>query len=589
MKTFFLVLYFAVFTSIGITQDLRKVYFLSEGGFSTGSSKLSLLDVTTGNFTSSIFSPGNLGLYPDGLILHDSFLYVTEQGNFGGNGKIYKLDTLGTVLSSNIFGTNPFSIAISNDKIFVTNGPASNVSVLNLNDLSVITTIAVGVYPQEILAYDGKVFVANNSLWGGDEDSTVSVIDAETNSVIHSINVIKDPSSLAISNNGQLLIGCPGDESTGKIFVVNTNSFQIVDEYTISTYGFGSGINVDKNSNTLYFIAYTNDVVKYDILNGTSELLISSVFPNNYYYGYGFDYLNDNHYVLDAKDFVVSGTISVFDNAGSNLNTYTAGVAPRRLLFKYNESQSHPFANIGLNLPISDFTNTEDSIVVNIPSEYLLNNELIAVEVMIDTVLHSSDGDLRFTLNHDGIESIIINQVGGSDDNFLLTKLKDEAELDISSGSAPFSGLYKPSNPLSVFNGMDPNGIWKLVVYDAATGNSGTLSAWGINLIFDAATSVDPLTEAIPDNFVLHQNYPNPFNPSTVIRYSVPDEQFITIKIYDILGNELSTLVNETKTAGTYEVDFSAKNLASGIYIYTLQSYSGVQSTLFSKKMTVIK
>ncbi len=71
---------------------------------------------------------------------------------------------------------------------------------------------------------------------------------------------------------------------------------------------------------------------------------------------------------------------------------------------------------------------------------------------------------------------------------------------------------------------------------------------------------------SLPTIFALEQNYPNPFNPSTSIEYSVPSDEFVTLKVYDILGNTVSTLVNETKEAGKYNVTFGASNLSSGIY-----------------------
>jgi predicted GH43/DUF377 family glycosyl hydrolase len=80
-----------------------------------------------------------------------------------------------------------------------------------------------------------------------------------------------------------------------------------------------------------------------------------------------------------------------------------------------------------------------------------------------------------------------------------------------------------------------------------------------------------------PTEFALEQNYPNPFNPSTVISYQLPVSGDVTLKVYDILGNEVATLVNEYKTAGKYEVEFSiysdkGQNLSSGIYFYKLQT-----------------
>jgi hypothetical protein len=88
-----------------------------------------------------------------------------------------------------------------------------------------------------------------------------------------------------------------------------------------------------------------------------------------------------------------------------------------------------------------------------------------------------------------------------------------------------------------------------------------------------------------PAEFALEQNYPNPFNPSTTIRYTVPSESIITIKIYDVLGNEIQTLVNEGKAAGSYVVEFNASNIASGVYICKMTSLS-YKSEI---KMLVIK
>ena len=75
-----------------------------------------------------------------------------------------------------------------------------------------------------------------------------------------------------------------------------------------------------------------------------------------------------------------------------------------------------------------------------------------------------------------------------------------------------------------------------------------------------------------PDVFYLGQNYPNPFNPSTVIKYSVPADGLVTLKVYDLLGKEVSTLVNDYKQAGTFDVNFDGSNLSSGVYYYQLSA-----------------
>jgi len=76
------------------------------------------------------------------------------------------------------------------------------------------------------------------------------------------------------------------------------------------------------------------------------------------------------------------------------------------------------------------------------------------------------------------------------------------------------------------------------------------------------------------DAFELQQNYPNPFNPSTVIKFSVPKDEFVSLKVYNILGSEVGTLINQEVPQGNHEVHFDATGLSSGVYIYTLSSAS---------------
>ena len=91
--------------------------------------------------------------------------------------------------------------------------------------------------------------------------------------------------------------------------------------------------------------------------------------------------------------------------------------------------------------------------------------------------------------------------------------------------------------------------------------------------------------QTFQQNLFLYQNYPNPFNPSTKISWQSPVSSHQTLKIYDVLGNEVATLVNEYRNAGSYEVDFNASALSSGVYFYKLQAGDFVQT----KKMMLVK
>lgn len=88
-----------------------------------------------------------------------------------------------------------------------------------------------------------------------------------------------------------------------------------------------------------------------------------------------------------------------------------------------------------------------------------------------------------------------------------------------------------------------------------------------------------------PVAFELFNNYPNPFNPVTSIKYSIPKDDFVTLKIYDLKGELITTLVNENQIKGEYEVNFNAKKYASGVYFYVLESGQFIKS----KKMVLIK
>ena len=98
-------------------------------------------------------------------------------------------------------------------------------------------------------------------------------------------------------------------------------------------------------------------------------------------------------------------------------------------------------------------------------------------------------------------------------------------------------------------------------------------------------TSVEPVGGTLPATYALHQNYPNPFNPSTVIEYSIPKAGDVTVKVYNVLGQDVATLVQAQQGPGTYRVTFDARSLPSGAYVYTISAGGFTQA----KRMLLIK
>jgi endoglucanase len=115
---------------------------------------------------------------------------------------------------------------------------------------------------------------------------------------------------------------------------------------------------------------------------------------------------------------------------------------------------------------------------------------------------------------------------------------------------------------------------WEGGLFDRTTGAHLTRDI--INAIIDTS-KVDSVTgindlQSVPKKFILEQNYPNPFNPSTLISYQLPAGVFVTLKVYDVLGRDVETLVNKYQNAGNYSIQFNASNLPSGMYLYRLET-----------------
>jgi hypothetical protein len=241
----------------------------------------------------------------------------------------------------------------------------------------------------------------------------------------------------------------------------------------------------------------------------------------------------------------------------------------------------YTFCRNGLNIPIpQNGAAPPDSVLASGLSNAC---EVRDVNVRIDTVIHTWDSDLRFYIRKSGVGVKIINNVGGSGDNFINTVLNDSATTPIASGTPPFTGSFQPSNPLTPFNGINPSGYWLLQITDTVSGDSGFLRAWCVVLSLNCPTGIQ--TIELPNHYILNQNYPNPFNPSTTIKFGLPRNENVRLVVYDMLGREVKVLVNEYKTTGTYEVNFDASSLASGVYFYKLET----PNFAMTRKMLLIK
>lgn len=255
----------------------------------------------------------------------------------------------------------------------------------------------------------------------------------------------------------------------------------------------------------------------------------------------------------------------------------------------YNILYTQTFQTIcrnGLNITIPDLSSVNDTISVNVSY-----NNVLDVNLKIDTLIHSWVSDLSIYLRKGNIGVNVFNNTGGSGDNFIGTLLDDSASTIIDSASAPFTGRFRPHNALSNFNGNNANGFWILSITDIAAGDVGTLKAWCLIIKFGYIDGGIQTVE-IPNTYRLYQNYPNPFNPVTKIKYGLPKNGYMKLTVYDELGKEVDVIDEGYKQANTYEAVFDATNLPSGVYYYKLevrQAGSSSDGFIDTKKMVIVK
>ncbi len=202
---------------------------------------------------------------------------------------------------------------------------------------------------------------------------------------------------------------------------------------------------------------------------------------------------------------------------------------------------------------------------------------------------YENDGNGNFithtiTTNANGAESVFAVDVDGDGDIDVLSssQLDNRIAWYENNGDENFIAHTITTNAdgaISVY-AVDVDGDGDIDVLSASENDNNIVWYENLSIVNSVANSNE-----IPIEFRLSQNYPNPFNPSTKIKFQNADAKFVSLKVYDVLGREVATLVNEEKPVGIYEVKFDAVGLPSGIYFYRLQAGSFIET----KKMIFLK
>lgn len=204
---------------------------------------------------------------------------------------------------------------------------------------------------------------------------------------------------------------------------------------------------------------------------------------------------------------------------------------------------------------------------------------------------------LLFSLDHVAIESVCIDilQKEFTAEDLTVTPpryiyvqydgVDDHLHQAASSDWWPEGFIYDPDNSGTPIQSLGTHEHWNNIDDMEYSRNLGTGEGIELIKIFTKKTDIDQEIENIPTEYVLYNNYPNPFNPTTKIRFAIPEASNVTLTIFNMLGQEVMTLVDEHKQAGSYVHEFNASNYASGIYIYSLKAGQYIEQ----KKMLFMK
>jgi photosystem II stability/assembly factor-like uncharacterized protein len=376
------------------------------------------------------------------------------------------------------------------------------------------------------------------------------------------------------------------------VFPVKLSSIAFPDQNTGYITGGAGKIFKSTNKGVLWYAQNsptTDSLVDCSFLNTTTGYIIGT-----------------NGVLLKTNDgggalipFTISGNVKYQDN---NLNV-TGGKVKA---FRYDN-----FTGAGNVIVL-------DSAQIQSDGSYILNNVPLG-DVYIGAVPNSSPpSDYVFTYypsviywqdatilhvygNQTNINISVLRMVAGTSPNHIGGKVNSinyssplkDVNLYAKSGYT-FIGFNSSNlNGNYLINNL-PNGSIKVIAdrmgyrADSVTVNltdKSSLDSVNFYLSKLIVAGINPISNIAPDKYLLYQNYPNPFNPYTKIRYQLVCSNFVTLKIYDILGKEISTLVNENQKAGIYETTFNADNLPSGIYFYRIAAGDFSET----RKMVLIK
>jgi len=456
------------------------------------------------------------------------------------------------VLSALIcFAANSYSTIINVPSQYTTIQAAINASV---NGDTVL--VAPGTYMENI-NFRGKNIVVTSTYYTTNNPATI-------------YSTIIDGSNPVSPDTGSCVIIASGEDSTTVLqgfAITRGTGTKWNDEHFAGVYREGGGI----------LVQYSSPIIKNNIIYNNEVTNLSGVTST----GGGGVRIGDS-YVRFYNNIVMNNTGRY--GAGIVLN-YTGGEYKNNVIcsnygsFQYGAGSGVWINNV-FSRPLTIINNTiaGNSSTSGICGVYggsfaSLRNNIIwgntgGTQVSASLNINYSDVQGGYA----GAGNINLDPMF-ADSNYILQA--GSPCVDKGDSSTIYNDLEDPNNPT-------------FAKFPSRGGLRNDMGAYGgplSRILTNQLIGIPHIGSELPGQFALYQNYPNPFNPATKITFDLPHSDYVTLKIYDILGREIKTIVNEYKAAGRYTVDFNSGGLASGIYFYKLTS----ENISLTKKMVLTK
>jgi YVTN family beta-propeller protein len=326
-----------------VPQTTTGIYVVNEGNFMRGNSSLTIFLPDSNKSYQDVFALANgrnLGDTGNDIVLYASKAYIVVSGS-------QKIEVISLTDNKSV-GTltfagqrNPYKLTIVNDaKAFVTNLSDTTITEFNPSTLQIVTDrIRVGLNPMGIVYANGKLYVCNS---GFGFDSTVTVLNATTGGLIKTVLVGDSPSEIGVGPNNEVVVKCdgrsdygnPANDTPGSVLKINSDNDAIIAKAILPLATYGHPGHMAVSGKGFGFFLGTTGITKFNY-SGSTLNVIGTPFAAAFGYSLAYDDVLDRLYMTDAKDYVQSGSVSVFDVNGNPLNQFLAGIIPGAIAFRH--------------------------------------------------------------------------------------------------------------------------------------------------------------------------------------------------------------------------------------------------------------